>query len=101
MIGAFKVKQRVCIQGVTLHRRAREPGFGTDIGFWDYQGWTDNFLMIWEEAASFQPLTDDGTPGTTTRDFWEKHFMKAVDETRDGMVLHRDYIRRAIGRNPL
>ncbi|KAI1283473.1 hypothetical protein F5Y07DRAFT_408785 [Xylaria sp. FL0933] len=67
----------------------------------DYQGWSDNFLMIWEEAASFQPLTDDGTPGTTTRDFWEKEFMKAVDETRDGVVLHRGYIRRAIGRKPL
>ncbi|KAI0814424.1 hypothetical protein GGR55DRAFT_431809 [Xylaria sp. FL0064] len=67
----------------------------------DYQGWTDNFLMIWEEAASFQPLTDDGTPGTTTRDFWEKDFMKAVDETRQGVVLHRGCICRAVGRKPL
>ncbi|KAI0428705.1 hypothetical protein F5Y09DRAFT_343416 [Xylaria sp. FL1042] len=66
-----------------------------------YQGWTENFLMIWEEAASFHPPMTDSNKETVTREFWEQVFTEAVRETEQGVVLHRGCIRTVIGRKPL
>ncbi|KAI1299486.1 hypothetical protein F5Y03DRAFT_408816 [Xylaria venustula] len=67
----------------------------------DYKGWTEDFLMIWEEAGFFHPSKSDDNQGSVTRELWNDLFAKAVQETEKGVILHRGCIHTAVGRKPV
>ncbi|KAI1425240.1 hypothetical protein F5Y12DRAFT_748282 [Xylaria sp. FL1777] len=67
----------------------------------DYKGWTENFLMIWEDAAFFYPSETDNNQASITKEFWAQLFAKAVQETEQGVALHRRSVVTVVGRKPL
>ncbi|TGJ87184.1 hypothetical protein E0Z10_g1623 [Xylaria hypoxylon] len=67
----------------------------------DYKGWTEDFLMIWEEVASFFPSKADDPQAPVTKELWAQLFANAVEETEHGVALHRGSILTVIGRKPL
>ncbi|KAI0376444.1 hypothetical protein F5Y04DRAFT_266301 [Hypomontagnella monticulosa] len=64
----------------------------------DYKGWTEDFLMVWEELGQHFPSKEDQPQAPLTREFWADLFSKAVAETEQGTALHHDKIVTAVGR---
>ncbi|KAF2970726.1 hypothetical protein GQX73_g2779 [Xylaria multiplex] len=66
----------------------------------DYKGWTEDFLIIWEEVASFFPSRGETPQESVTKESWAQLFADAVKETEQGVALHRGSVFTAIGRKP-
>ncbi|OTB07440.1 hypothetical protein M426DRAFT_318119 [Hypoxylon sp. CI-4A] len=64
----------------------------------DYKGWTEDFLMVWEELGQFFPSKVDQPQAPLTKESWAHLFSRAVAETEQGVSLHQDGIITAIGR---
>jgi hypothetical protein len=89
-----------------LDRHVSENGFG-DVRLredenrkQDYKGWTEDFLMVWEELASYFPVKADEPEAPITREFWVDLFVKAVHETERGVALFYRNIFTVVGRKP-
>lgn len=67
----------------------------------DYKGWTEDFLMVWEEVADYFPSKATEPRAPITREFWAEMFSKAVDETEKGVALHKGGFITVVGRKPL
>ncbi|KAI1353472.1 S-adenosyl-L-methionine-dependent methyltransferase [Xylaria sp. FL0043] len=67
----------------------------------DYKAWTDDFLMIWEEATPYFPSNVTNPHAPITREFWAKNLIRAVGETEKGVVLHAGIITTVVGRKPI
>ncbi|RYP62642.1 hypothetical protein DL771_009635 [Monosporascus sp. 5C6A] len=89
-----------------LDRHLREHGF-LDVSMQaaekrkqDFKGWTENYLMVWEELAEFFPPKATVTQGQVpmTRESWVELFEKAVHETEQGIVIHHGKIMSVVGR---
>ncbi|KAI3316623.1 hypothetical protein HD806DRAFT_517142 [Xylariaceae sp. AK1471] len=66
----------------------------------DYKGWTEDFLMVWEDLASFFPSKADKPEAPVTKEFWVDLFAKAVKETEQGVALFYRNMFTVVGRKP-
>lgn len=66
----------------------------------DYQAWTENYLMAWEEAAACFPSEAEEPEAQMTREGWAGLLAKGVAETEQGVVIHLDKIMTAVGQKP-
>lgn len=66
----------------------------------DFKGWTDDYLMVWDELAVFFPPTKEPN-APMTRDTWLDLFAAAVKETEQGVVVHQGAVITAVGQKPL
>ncbi|KAJ5093634.1 hypothetical protein N7456_009495 [Penicillium angulare] len=65
----------------------------------DYKGWTEDYLMVWEELAPLFP-TQSEQSGPVSREMWVDLFSKGVKETEQGVVIHQGRIITAVGQKP-
>ncbi|KAI1129146.1 S-adenosyl-L-methionine-dependent methyltransferase [Nemania abortiva] len=66
----------------------------------DYRGWTDDFLMVWEEIAASLPSKASQPQSPVTREFWTETLEKAIQETEKGVALHQGALITVVGRKP-
>ncbi|ETS86457.1 hypothetical protein PFICI_00285 [Pestalotiopsis fici W106-1] len=64
----------------------------------DYKGWTEDYLMVWEELATYLPAKADVPNAPVTKEIWAELFKKAVAETEQGVALHHGFIMTVVGR---
>jgi hypothetical protein len=67
----------------------------------DYKGWTEDFLMVWEDVTSLFPSKADAPQAPITKESWRNMCASAVHETEQGVALHYGSIVTAVGRKPL
>ncbi|KAK8074424.1 hypothetical protein PG997_009087 [Apiospora hydei] len=67
----------------------------------DFKGWTEDYLMVWEEVAALFPPKATSPDAPMTRETWIDLFAKGVKETEQGVVVHQGRIMTAIGQKPL
>ncbi|RAL07031.1 class I SAM-dependent methyltransferase [Aspergillus homomorphus CBS 101889] len=67
----------------------------------DYKGWTEDYLMVWEELAALFPPKADSPDAPLSREAWVAMFTAAVKETEQGVVVHQRQIVTAVGQKPL
>lgn len=67
----------------------------------DLKGWTEDYLMIWDELATYFPTRSQDPNAQLTREAWLDLFAAAVKETGQGVVVHPGAVINAIGRKPL
>ncbi|KAJ3572599.1 hypothetical protein NPX13_g4996 [Xylaria arbuscula] len=63
----------------------------------DFKGWTEDYLMVWEELATLFPPK---SKAPMSREEWIDLFSKAVGETEQGVVVHQGTVVTAIGQKP-
>jgi SAM-dependent methyltransferase len=66
----------------------------------DYKGWTEDYLMVWEELADLFPTKAQAPGAPLTREAWVDMFAMAVGETEQGVVVHQARIMTAVGQKP-
>ncbi|KAL5332698.1 hypothetical protein BJX70DRAFT_383334 [Aspergillus crustosus] len=66
----------------------------------DYKGWTEDYLMVWEECAAFFSPKAEVPSAPITREDWVELFASAVKETEQGIVVHQGRVLTAVGRKP-
>lgn len=64
----------------------------------DYKGWTEDYLMVWEEIAAFFPSKTEAPDAPLTREAWITLFANAVRESEQGVVVHQGRVFTAVGR---
>ncbi|GKZ16515.1 hypothetical protein AbraIFM66951_000252 [Aspergillus brasiliensis] len=64
----------------------------------DYKGWTEDYLMVWEDVAALFPLKADAPEAPLSREAWVAMFVAAVKETEEGVVVHQRRVLTAVGR---
>lgn len=67
----------------------------------DYKGWTEDYLMVWDELDVFFPPRAQDPNAPLTRETWADIFAAAVKETENGVVVHQGAYVTAIGQKPL
>ncbi|RYC63732.1 hypothetical protein CHU98_g2472 [Xylaria longipes] len=67
----------------------------------DLKGWTEDYLMVWEELAVFFPPKSKDPNAPLSREAWTDLFAKGVKETEEGVVIHQGTVVTAIGKKPL
>ncbi|KAJ0120682.1 hypothetical protein J7T55_015414 [Diaporthe amygdali] len=67
----------------------------------DFKGWTDDYLMVWDELAVFFPPKAKEPDAPLTRETWLDLFAAAVKETEQGVVVHQGAVITAVGQKPL
>ncbi|KAF2994735.1 hypothetical protein E8E14_001834 [Neopestalotiopsis sp. 37M] len=67
----------------------------------DLKGFTENYLMVWEEIATYFPPKAKEPQAPMTRETWLDLYGRAVKETEQGVVVHQGKIVTAVGRKPL
>ncbi|KAK8075451.1 hypothetical protein PG997_010114 [Apiospora hydei] len=67
----------------------------------DYKGWTEDFLMVWEELADMFPLKAQAPDSPVTRESFTELFQKAVAETEQGVAIHLGTINTVVGRKAM
>ncbi|RAH66288.1 class I SAM-dependent methyltransferase [Aspergillus aculeatinus CBS 121060] len=67
----------------------------------DYKGWTENYLIVWEELAALFPPKAEAPNAPVSREAWVALFTAAVRETEQGVVVHQGRVVTAVGRKPL
>lgn len=68
----------------------------------DLKGWTEDELMIWDEAATYNfPIGSQDPDVHLAREGWLDLFATAVKETEQGVMVHPRAVITAIGRKPL
>ncbi|KAJ8112890.1 hypothetical protein ONZ43_g5285 [Nemania bipapillata] len=63
----------------------------------DFKGWTEDYLMVWEELAVLFPPRSKMPNAPMSREEWVDLFSKAVGETEQGVVVHQGMVVTAIG----
>ncbi|KAJ6130526.1 hypothetical protein N7512_003306 [Penicillium capsulatum] len=66
----------------------------------DYKGWTEDYLMVWEEVATFFPPKSQAPNAPLSREAWVDLFEKGVKETEQGVVVHQGRVITAVGQKP-
>jgi len=90
-----------------LDRHVGENGFGNvkvqkfELRKQDYNGWTEDYLMVWEDLTAFFPSKTEQPDAPVTKEGWTELFGNAVKETERGVVLHYDGVHTVIGRKAL
>ncbi|KAL4885695.1 hypothetical protein BJY04DRAFT_214484 [Aspergillus karnatakaensis] len=64
----------------------------------DFKGWTEDYLMVWEELADLFPPKAQAPNAPISREAWVDLFAGAVKETEQGVVVHQGRIVVAVGR---
>ncbi|KAK8043339.1 hypothetical protein PG993_005769 [Apiospora rasikravindrae] len=67
----------------------------------DFKGWTEDYLMVWEEITDLFSPKATSPDAPMTRETWVDLFAKGVKETEQGVVVHQGRIMTAIGQKPL
>ncbi|KAJ0424473.1 hypothetical protein BJY00DRAFT_276765 [Aspergillus carlsbadensis] len=67
----------------------------------DYKGWTEDYLMVWEELADLFPTKAQAPGAPLSRETWVDMFARAVSETEQGVVVHQGRIMTVVGQKPL
>ncbi|KAL4736247.1 hypothetical protein BDV11DRAFT_211347 [Aspergillus similis] len=67
----------------------------------DFKGWTEDYLMVWEELAEFFPPKAQAPDVPFSREAWIDLFTNAVKETEQGVVVHQGRVITAVGQKPL
>ncbi|KAL3430398.1 hypothetical protein BDV09DRAFT_178619 [Aspergillus tetrazonus] len=67
----------------------------------DYKGWTEDYLMVWEELADYFPSKAQAPDVPFSREAWISLFANAVKETEEGVVVHQGRVITAAGQKPL
>lgn len=66
----------------------------------DYKGWTENYLMVWEELASLFPPKAQVPNAPMSREAWTDLFENGVKETEQGVIVHQGRVLTAVGQKP-
>ncbi|KAL4950110.1 hypothetical protein BDW69DRAFT_172827 [Aspergillus filifer] len=66
----------------------------------DYKGWTEDYLMVWEELADLFPQKAQAPNAPFSREAWIDLFANAVKETEQGVVVHQGRVVTAVGQKP-
>ncbi|KAI6080385.1 hypothetical protein F4821DRAFT_59737 [Hypoxylon rubiginosum] len=66
----------------------------------DMKGWTEDFLMVWEELDYAFPPSSKEPQATITRERFRDLFVQAVKETEQGVFIHEGNIMAAVGQKP-
>ncbi|KAI0206256.1 hypothetical protein F4808DRAFT_469430 [Astrocystis sublimbata] len=67
----------------------------------DYQGWTEDSLMVWEEISGLFPPKSQSPDAPMSREQWIGLFAKAVEETEQGAMVHQGHVVTTIGQKPI
>ncbi|RAL12650.1 class I SAM-dependent methyltransferase [Aspergillus homomorphus CBS 101889] len=67
----------------------------------DFKGWTEDYLIVWEELTALFPPKADAPYAPVSREAWLQMFAAAVKETEQGVVVHQGRISTAVGQKPL
>ncbi|KAJ5653364.1 hypothetical protein N7490_000367 [Penicillium lividum] len=67
----------------------------------DYKGWTEDYLMVWEECAAFFPPKSQAPNATLTREVWADMFANSVKETEHGVAVHQGRVVTVVAQRPL
>ncbi|EHA22134.1 hypothetical protein CBS63078_3260 [Aspergillus niger] len=67
----------------------------------DYKGWTEDYLMVWEEVTALFPPKAEAPKAPLSREAWIAMFAAAVKETEEGVIIHQKRILTAVGKKPL
>lgn len=67
----------------------------------DYKGWTEDYLMSWDETTELFPPKSQAPNAPFTREAWIDLFTSVIKETEQGVVIHQDNVITAVGRKPL
>lgn len=67
----------------------------------DFKGWTDDYLMVWDELAVFFPSRSLEPNAQLTREAWLDLYAAAIKETEKGVVVHQGAVITAVGQKPL
>ncbi|KAK8105655.1 uncharacterized protein PG998_003871 [Apiospora kogelbergensis] len=67
----------------------------------DLKGWTEDYMMVWEEIASFFPPKATQPNAPMSREAWVELFANSVKETEQGVVVHQGRILTVVGQKPL
>ncbi|OKL64645.1 hypothetical protein UA08_00798 [Talaromyces atroroseus] len=63
----------------------------------DYKGWTEDYLMVWEELAAFFPPKSEAPNAPLSRETWIDLFADGIKETEQGVVVHQGRVMTAVG----
>ncbi|KAL4973065.1 hypothetical protein BDW66DRAFT_142952 [Aspergillus desertorum] len=66
----------------------------------DFKGWTEDYLMVWEEVADLFPPKAQAPNAPFSREAWVDLFANAVKETEAGVVVHQGRVVTAVGQKP-
>ncbi|KAJ5219933.1 hypothetical protein N7468_009137 [Penicillium chermesinum] len=66
----------------------------------DYKGWTEDYLIVWEELASYFPTKSEAPDAPLSRESWLDMFAAAVRETEQGVAVHQGRVFVAVGQKP-
>ncbi|KAJ6035863.1 hypothetical protein N7540_000142 [Penicillium herquei] len=64
----------------------------------DYKGWTEDYLMAWDETTALFPPKSQAPNAPFTREAWLDLLTKVIEETEQGVVVHQDHVITAVGR---
>ncbi|KAI1383171.1 uncharacterized protein F4822DRAFT_419541 [Hypoxylon trugodes] len=67
----------------------------------DFKGWTEDYLMVWEELAVFFPPKSKEPNAPLSREAWFDLFANGVKETEQGVVIHQGKVITAVGQKAL
>lgn len=67
----------------------------------DLKGWTEDYLMVWDELDVFFPTKAQNPNAQLSRETWHELFAAAVHETEQGVVIHQGSLITAVGQKPL
>ncbi|KAI1857003.1 uncharacterized protein JN550_013496 [Neoarthrinium moseri] len=67
----------------------------------DFKGWTEDYLMVWEDLAIFFPPKSKEPSAPLSREAWIDMFANSVTETEQGVVIHQGKVMTAVGQKPL
>ncbi|KAI2619276.1 hypothetical protein GGR54DRAFT_647942 [Hypoxylon sp. NC1633] len=67
----------------------------------DFKGWTEDYLMVWDELAVFFPPKSKEPNAPLSREAWFDLFSRAVKETEQGVVVHQGRFVTAVGQKAL
>lgn len=67
----------------------------------DMKGWTENYLMVWEEIPDLLPSRLQAPNSPVTKESFADLFVKCAAETEAGVVLHQEGVVCVVGRKPL
>lgn len=80
-------------QNTRLHRHEKRRH--------DFKGWTDDYLMVWDDLAVFFPTQSQEPNAQLTREAWLNLYAAAIKETERGVVIHQGAVMVAVGQKPL
>ncbi|KAH7025112.1 uncharacterized protein B0I36DRAFT_250086 [Microdochium trichocladiopsis] len=67
----------------------------------DLKAWTENYLMVWEEIPDLLPSKALAPNSPVTKESFTELFVKCVEETEKGVVVHQEGVLSVVARKPL